>query len=156
VRPGRARALHPWLGLALSLSFTAAHAAAYRCDDAGRITYTNLPCPSGRQTEIVDRAPTPSEQDRAAAEARQRSQRAQLTVIEQGHERERAQDAKAAALAACRNAGRGKELAACSKLALRAKRAREDLDVAPSRDRTAQRARLRRADDDYAALCRKR
>ena len=153
MRPG----LHAAVGLGLGLlaSSGALHAAAYRCDDAGRVTYTNLPCPSGRQTEIVDRSTAPTAQDRAAADARSRADRAQLTVIDETRERERRQDTKAAAEAARRNAGRGKEAAACSKLALRAKRAHEDFERAGPRDQASQRTRMHRAEDDYAALCKK-
>ena len=155
MNPWLASSLQALIGFGLLVSSGLLHAAAYRCDDGGRVTYTNLPCPSGRQTEVVDRAASPTARDRAAAEARNRADRAQLTVIEDTHERERRQDTKAAAVAARRRAGRGKEAAACSKLAVRAKRAHEDYERASPRDQSTQRTRMHRAEDDYAALCKK-
>ena len=151
-----AASLRGWVGVGLLASSGLLHAADYRCDDGGRITYTNLPCPSGRQTEIVDRAAAPTAQDRAAAEARQRADQARLAAIEQAHERERRQDVSATALAARRNAVRSREAASCNKLALRAQRAREDYDRAGPRDQPQKRTRMRRTEDDHVALCGKR
>ena len=144
------------VGLGALMLCGVAHATAYRCDDGGRVTYTNLPCPSGRQTELVDRGGAPSAADRADAEARHRATQAQLDANARARQHERRQDEKAAALAAKRNTAHGKETAACAKGALRVKRAREDYDTAGPRDQTAKRVRMRRAEDDYASACRKR
>ncbi len=133
-----------------------AQATAYRCDDAGRVTYTNLPCPSGKQTELKDRAAAPTAEDLAAAQRRQRADQAKLDAIGRDRATELKQDQQAAALAARRNVGFGKQADACTKLALKVKRAHEDYDAAGPRDQPARRVRLRRAEDDYAALCRKR
>jgi hypothetical protein len=148
--------MHGGAGLAALMVCGAAQATSYRCDDGGRITYSNLPCTSGRQTELADRDGAPSAADRAAAEARHRANQAQLDANARALEREGRQNEKAAALASRRNAAHGKEAAACAKLALRAKRAREDYDTAGPRDQPAKRVRMRRAEDDYTSACRKR
>ena len=147
---------HVCVGLGALLVSGIAQATAYRCDDGGRVTYTNLPCPSGKQTEVVDRGGAPSAADRAAAESRHRADQAQLDANARERQHERQQDEKAAALATKRNAAHGKESAACARLALRVKRAREDYDTAGPRDQPAKRVRMRRAEDDYATACRKR
>ena len=125
----------------------------YRCDDAGRVTYSDLPCPSGRQTRIAGTARAPSAEDRAAAIDRARADQAQLATIERRRDQERRQEQRAAALAA-RRGERQKD--ACPKLALRAKRAHEDVEAAGPRDQPVKRVRARRADEDYMALCRRR
>ena len=143
-------------GLAACVACTVAGATAYRCDDAGRITYTNLPCTSGKQTELVERSAAPTAEDRAAAANRARADRAKLDAIERDRARERQGDQRAAAIAARKHADRMKQSQSCSKLATKARRAREDYETAGPRDQVAKRTRMRRAEDDYATACRKR
>lgn len=144
------------IGVGLLAACDGLQAATYRCDDRGRITYSDVPCTAGRPAGMVEPAAAPSADDRAAAEVRQRADRDQLDAWDRTRERERRQDQQAAALAARRNASRGKEVAACDKLASRAKRASEEFERAGPRERSTWRTRLRRAEDDFAALCRKR
>jgi hypothetical protein len=65
--------LTPLLLLTLSLP---AHATLYKCqDDAGRVTYTNLPCERNnlKETKIVPPPPAPAEPAPAAPPAAQES-----------------------------------------------------------------------------------
>ena len=153
---GKLARLRALTGIALLTACGIAGATAYRCDDAGRVTYTNLPCPSGRQTELRETARAPSAEDRAAAVDRARADQSRLAAIERRREEERRQDQRAAALTARRGVDRGKQKDACPRLALRARRAHEDVETAGPRDQATKRVRARRADDDYAALCRRR
>ncbi len=149
-------ALRTVTGIAMLTACGITGATAYRCDDAGRVTYSDLPCPSGRQTRFVEAARAPSAEDRAAAIDRARADQARLDAIERRRDEERRQDQRAAALAARRGIDRGREKDACPKLALRAKRAHEDAEIAGPRDQPTKRVKARRADEDYAALCRRR
>jgi hypothetical protein len=44
---------------------------------------------------------------------------------------------------------------ACAKLARRARTAHDDFDLAGPRDQAKARVRMRRTDEDYAALCKR-
>lgn len=154
-RPGPSAlisAVRSLAGVGLLLSATHAGATAYRCDDAGRVTYTNLPCASGKQSEVVP-APLPSAADRADAIRRNKADLARLAEIERNREAARKQDARLATLALRRNPDRGKRAPDCSKLALYAKRAREDIETAGPRDQPAKLIKARRATEDYALSC---
>ena len=129
-----------------------ADAASYRCDDAGHVTYSNLPCPSGKQVTIDSSEGAPSPEDRAAALARQRTDAATLTQID----RERREDERTAALATRRGNDRGNAMRSCAKLAKAAQRAHDDYDIAGPRQQAKARIRMQRADEDYAALCRRK
>lgn len=130
--------------------------AAYRCEQAGRVAYSDQPCPSGLQTEISTRTASPSVEDSRAADDRQKADAARLAAIEHNRDLERRQDQHAAAAAARRDAGIGKQANACRKLASRAQRAHGDYDTAGPREQRARQSRMRRADDDFAALCARR
>ena len=142
-----------WIVLVGALSVSGvADATSYRCEDAGHVTYSDLPCGSGKQTEVVDRATAPSAEDRAAAAARQRADAAKLGELT----RERKQDERAAALAARRGNDRGNSMRSCARLAKDARRAHDDYDVANPAQRPKARIRMQRADEDFAALCRRK
>jgi len=129
-----------------------AGATSYRCEDAGQVTYSNLPCPSGRQTTIEADGGTPKADDVAAAAARRRADAAKLAELT----RERKEDERAAALAAKRGNDRGDPMRSCAKLAKAAQRAHDDYDIAGPRQQPKARIRMQRADEDYAALCKKK
>jgi hypothetical protein len=129
-----------------------AGATSYRCDDAGHVTYGNQPCTSGRQTEVVGTGAAPNAEDRAAAIARQRADEATLARLA----RERRQDERAAALAARRGTDRGNSLRSCAKLQKDARQAHDDYDLADPRQQPKARVRMQRADEDYAALCKRK
>ena len=129
-----------------------AGATSYRCEEAGRVTYSDLPCASGRQTPLVGGSSQPTAEDRAAAADRQRSDAAALAQLT----RERREDERAAALAARRGDDRHDSMRSCAKLATAARRAHDDFDVAGPRQQPKARLRVQRADEDYAALCKRK
>lgn len=131
-----------------------AGAAAYRCDGAGKVTYTNLPCATGRQTELQNLPQAPAPEDRAAAAIRRRADDAALAALERDRANTRRSDERAAAIAR-RTAGHDTRAATCTKLALRAKRAGEDAETAGPRDQARKRILARRTDEDYAATCKR-
>jgi hypothetical protein len=136
---------------ALSVSGIAG-ATSYRCDDAGHVTYSNAPCTSGKQSEVGGDAPAPSAADRSAAAARQRADAARLSELT--HERK--EDERAAALAARRGKDRGDSMRSCARLAKDAQRAHDDYDIAGPRQQPKARIRMQRADEAYAALCKRK
>ena len=129
-----------------------ARSAAYRCEADGKIIYSDQPCSAGRQSEVAVDAPGPSAEDRAAAAARLRNDKAAAVAMERDREkRERVEHVSARA-----GSDRSKQFNACTKLAVRARRAHEDYNLAGPREQAKKRVRMLRADEDYAALCKKR
>jgi hypothetical protein len=139
--------------VALGLS-TPALSATFRCEVDGRVTYGDLPCAAGRQSEVAPtRAPRP--QDHADALARQKADKASLTAIERQQATDEKTRARIAMAAARGGSDRAKHAEACARLAVRARRAHEDVDLAGPRDQAKARVKEARAAEDYAALCRR-
>ena len=126
--------------------------AAYRCEADGKTIYSDKPCNIGRQSEVAVDASGPSIEDRAAAAARLRHDKATADAMQRDREkRERIEGVSTRA-----GSDRSKQLNACTKLAVRARRAHEDYDAAGPREQSKKRVRRLRAEEDYAALCKKR
>ena len=126
-----------------------AWAETYRCEANGKIIYKDEPCVAGRQSEILIFDKGPSAEDRTAAAARLRNDKAEANTMQ--HEREKREQVAFRA-----GPDRRREVNACAKLAVRARRAHEDYDTAGLREQAKRRVRMLRADEDYAALCKKR
>ena len=145
--------LHGVLKLAAAIvmacAMSSACSAAYRCEVDGRTIYSDKPCRVGRQSEVAVDIQGPSATDRAAAAARLRNDKAEANAMQ--HEREKREQ-----VAVRTSLDRRREVNACPKLAIRAKRAHEDYATAGPREQTKKRVRMLRADEDYAALCKKR
>lgn len=131
---------------------SSAWSAAYRCEVDGKTIYSDRPCNIGRQSEVAIDSQGPSVEDRAAAAARLRSDKATAEAMQR--DREKREHADRIAIRA--GPDRSKQVAACAKLAVRAKRAREDYDTAGPREQSKKRVRMLRADEDYASFCKKR
>lgn len=149
-------ALDFWLAVIASCAIagtaTAASAAAYRCEVDGKTLYSDKPCGAGKQSDVAIDTEGPSAADRAAAAARLRSDKAEADAMQRNREkRERIEPVSTRAVSE-----RSKQVNACGKLAVRAKRAHEDYDIAGPREQIKKRVRMLRADEDYAALCKKR
>ena len=129
-----------------------AWSAAYRCEVDGKTIYSDKPCGIGRQSEVAIDTQGPSAEDRAAAAARLRSDKGEANAMQR--DREKREQVERVAVRA--GSDRSKQGYACAKLAVRAKRAHEDYDTAGPREQAKKRVRMRRADEDYAALCKKR
>jgi hypothetical protein len=140
------------LAIAASCASGSAWSAAYRCEVDGKTVYGDKPCVTGRQSEVAIDDNRPNAEDRAAAAARLRSDKAAADAMQRDREkRERVERVPARAVSE-----RSKEVNACAKLAVRARRAHEDYDTAGPRDQPKKRIRMLRADEDYATLCKKR
>lgn len=141
-----------FLAAATWCAMTAAWPAAYRCEVDGKTLYGDQPCNTGRQSEVAIDSQGPSAADRAAAAQRLRSDKAAAAVMQREREkRERVERVPGRAASE-----RNKEVRACAKLAVRARRAREDYDATGPGDRPKKRIRMLRAEEDYAAQCKKR
>ncbi len=121
----------------------------FRCEADGKTIYKDEPCVAGRQSQILIFDKGPSAEDRAAAAARLRDDKAESSAMQ--HEREKREQVAFRA-----DPDRRREVNACAKLAVRAKRAHEDYGTAGLREQAKKRVRMLRADEDYAALCKKR
>lgn len=138
--------------VAMTTATTAAWAAAYRCEVDGKTFYGDQPCNVGRQSEVAVDSQGPSAADRAAAAARLRNDKAAATVMQREREkRERVERVPTRA-----GSEYGKQVRACTKLAVRARRAHEDYAAAGPRDQPKKRVRMLRAEEDHAMLCSKR
>jgi hypothetical protein len=144
----------PSLALVFCAVGFSAQAETYRCEADGRVAYSDKPCAAGRQSTISAEDPV-DPADRAAAAARLRNDKATIAQLDRAREREREQDLRAAALAKKRDSDLGKHMQACAKLARRARTAHDDFDLAGPRDQAKARVRMRRTDEDYAALCKR-
>jgi hypothetical protein len=142
------------LALMLCAVGFSAQAETYRCEIDGRVTYSDKPCAAGKQSTIAADDPV-DPTDRAAAAARLRTDKAAIAQLDRAREREREQDLRAAALAKKRDSDVGKHMQACAKLARRARTAHDDFDLAGPRDQAKAHIRMQRADEDYAALCKR-
>ncbi len=130
----------------------AASAAAYRCEVDGKTLYSDKPCGVGKQAEVAIDTEGPSAADRAAAAARLRNDKAAADAMQRDREkRERIEPVSRRTVSE-----RSKQRDACTKLAVRARRAHEDYDAVAPREQARKRVRMLRADEDFAALCKKR
>jgi hypothetical protein len=131
-----------------------AHATTYRCEIDGRTLYSDVPCSVGRQA-MVSTDDRVSEADRAAAAARLRSDKATLSQVERDRARERMEELHIAELDRRRALDAAKRGQTCANLARRARNAHDTFDLAGPRDQAKARLKMQRADEDYAARCRR-
>ena len=136
------------IAIAAMLVAAPTSAATYRCDADGRTTYGDRPCTTGRQSDVAIDPATPTAADRAAAAARLRSDRAAVAALERERDRPGPTTRRV-------GADRNKQVDACKRLTLRAKRAHEDLDQASLKEQASRRVRSRRADEDLATFCKR-
>lgn len=130
-------------------ALAAAWPATYRCEVDGKTSYGDQPCSVGRQSEVATASPQPSAADRAAAATRLRNDKSAAAAMQRDREkRERADLVPGHAASEYR-----KRVRACTKLAVRARRAREDYEAAGLREQPKKRVRMLRAEEDRAMLC---
>ena len=137
------------MALGLCVALPPASAATYRCDVDGRTLYADRPCDRGRESRVAD-AQAPTAADRASANARARADRAALVALDEARRRDERHDAAASTR---RDVDRRRRLEACTRMTLRARRAREDVETAGPRDQAKARVHARRADEDRAVRC---
>jgi hypothetical protein len=133
----------------LSLScFTPPAAAIYKCEQAGVITYTDVPCDGQQLTITVPETPREAERktDEKSLE-REKKEVAKLQAIREQRER---QDKQIRDLSARGAAARERK---CKSLALQLKWREEDLRDAPLGSQDKARKMARRAAEKYRNDC---
>ena len=133
----------------LSLScFTSPASAIYKCEQAGVVTYTDIPC-DGQQLSVT--APQKSHDTEEKTDekslAREKKEVARLQAIREQRER---QDKQIHDLSARGAAARERK---CKSLALQLKWREEDLRDAPLNTQTKARKMARRAAEKYRTDC---
>jgi hypothetical protein len=129
-------------------------ATLYRCEADGRVTYSDVPCPSGRQSTIAG-ADGPSAADRATAARRLAADRAQMAQFDKQQARADEDDRKAAAQARKDRATAAHHGQVCAALARRAATAHDAFDLAGPSDQGKTRLKAQRADEERDAVCKR-
>ena len=119
--------------------------AVYRCEQNGKITYTDFPC-AGREVEITRSASAPQADD-----DRLRRERGEVGRLQKLREQRERQDQQIRDLAARGAAAREKK---CRSLALQRKWREEDLRESTLDKADKARTRLRRAQEKFDSECR--
>ena len=119
--------------------------AVYRCEQNGKIIYTDFPC-AGRELEITRAAAAPQADD-----DRLRRERGEVGRLQKLREQRERQDQQIRDLAARGAAAREKK---CRSLALQVKWREEDLRETTLDKAQKARTRLRRAQEKYDSECR--
>lgn len=111
------------LFIVFSLALSTSAMAAYKCEGTSGTTYSSSPCPNGSNVNIKNNLPNA---DVIAARKRNADDTAKLNALSAQREREqfKANQSNKTKLADTRKAALHKK--SCEKLALRAKRAKED------------------------------
>lgn len=137
------------MGVALATGAAKAAAPAYRCELNGATVYSDKPCGAGKQTEIAI-PEGPSTADRAASLRRQKADEANAHSMRAQRERKENKDDAARKKD---DAERARHARLCAKLATKIKLGRADLYPSGARQLATRKARLHRAEEDYAATC---
>jgi hypothetical protein len=128
-----------------------AQATTYRCEIGGRVTYGDVPCTLGQQTELAA-DPAPDAASRKAASGRAKADRAALEAAERDRLRT---ERTMAARNEREQAAIRRQRVACAKLTVRTRRASEDAAAMNGRDTAKAKTRARRAAEDEASQCRR-
>ena len=121
--------------------------AIYKCESAGSVTYSDAPCPGGKQIDVAD--PVPSAEAARAAE-RARRQREDLSRIDGERNKLQAQDLKHRNQVARTESAKAKK---CAQLALRRKSAQDTVATAPPRGMSKARLKAQRAAERHDLEC---
>jgi hypothetical protein len=122
----------------------------YKCTEGGRTTYADRPCATGRATELPPPPVGIRPEGAESVPTRDARTLLELEKLRIAREREQERAARADARQARADATRRKT---CARLALRRKRAEEDVARAHGRARAAAERRLTRARDALAVEC---
>ncbi|MEO0316658.1 MAG: hypothetical protein RL404_335 [Pseudomonadota bacterium] len=136
-------------GAAIMSAFPLPALAIHRCQSAGKISYSDLPCPGSSLMRIDD--PVRSTPTANEADTNQQRQAAELARLQQLRELRERQDQRIRDLAARGAAAREKK---CHTLGLQRKWREEDLRDASLRQEANARKRLRRIEERYRDECR--
>jgi hypothetical protein len=119
--------------------------AVYRCDIGGNVTYSDNPCPGGRQLDIK-----PAQAPDAGATKRLAQEKKELKLLETARHKREAQEEKAMQRAARQQAATKSH---CDKLAMRKKWADEDAKQGSRRHIDNAKLKSRRLSEQHALEC---
>lgn len=123
--------------------------AIYRCEAAGKISYSDLPCPGARQLDIKDsRIDSPSTEKKQLLEDKKF-----LDKVEKARRKETEAQYKAQQRAAKQRAALEKK---CAALSRRQRYASEDVSAAPQKAMEKARRKASRITEQYEAECKAR
>lgn len=133
----------------LLLSFSLPALAAYKCESNGTTTYSDTPCPAGKQIELANKTAV-NEREAARSKEEAKREKTELTRLEkERHKREAAEQKQANAAARATAAKKAK----CDTLAQRIKWDNEDAAHATRKAAERAKRRARRAAESYDMQC---
>lgn len=126
--------------------------AAYKCETNGKITYSDEPCPGGKQIDLKN---TPggsiSDEDRKRATQRSAHDKAELKRLEKENEKRQAADDKERKKTAATQDKKSKK---CANLTMRKKWAEDDAAASVGKSSEKARQKARRLAEQYVIECR--
>lgn len=127
-------------------------ATVYRCEQQGKIQYSQTPCPSGQTGQVLHQPlSVPSESERAQATGIANQEKAAANKLEKDrHTREQKQERELRQLSAQRE----KQKSQCERAQLQVKWANEDVHQAQPKAETRAKQKLKRANEKAALACR--
>ena len=132
-----------WLP-ALLVFFCLPASAVYKCEQSGRLTYSDVPC-GGQQKEMPSSASATSNHDAEMTRTQN-----ELRRLQNSREQKERQDQQFRNLALRGQVARQKK---CRALALQSKWKQEDAHLAPLTSQTKTRRIARRAEEKYQSEC---
>jgi hypothetical protein len=137
----------------LVLGVSKAHAATYKCEKEGRITFTEIPCSDGKSSEIKlnTNANAVAESEYQRALKNKKNDEAALKKIETTRDKDLANQAKESKTLAAKNE---KKKAQCADLQLKLKWAQEDARNASIKNEEKAKTKVRRASEKADQACR--
>jgi hypothetical protein len=135
--------------LLLSLLFSLPVFAAYKCESDGKTTYSDIPCPSGKQIEISGKS-TIDEQNAERAKQQVKQERAELARLEKERHKREAAEEKQTRIAARNAATKANR---CATLAQRVKWSEEDAAHTAGKSAEKAKRKARRAAESYELQC---
>lgn len=129
---------------ALLVLFSLPAAAIYKCEQHGRLTYSDSPC-AGQQSEMTAPAANTSRHDAEMTRAQ-----SEIRRLQNSREQKERQDQQFRNLALRGQVARQKK---CRALALQSKWKQEDAQLAPLASQTKTRRVARRAEEKYQSEC---
>lgn len=128
----------------LLVFFSLPASAVYKCEQSGRLTYSDVPC-GGQQKEMPSSASATSNHETEMSRAQN-----ELRRLQNSREQKERQDQQFRNLALRGQVARQKK---CRALALQSKWKQEDAHLAPLASQTKTRRLARRAEEKYQSEC---
>jgi hypothetical protein len=136
--------------LILLFSFSLPAFAVYKCENGGKVTYSDTTCMTGKSLDLGNQANSSSAADIARTQAQNAHEKKELRELETArHKREATEEKEQKKLAKTAEAKRKK----CASLALKKKWSDEDLTRAAGKSQEKALVRAHRAAEKYELEC---